>query len=308
MITMDVDLDIAEFDLREYLQFLQVSFSEHGQSGSVSRGWVGIQCIYCDDHGDHMGVNLAQKYFSCWRCQVTGSLLTLIQDIEGINYGAALHRIGDFQTFVPFEAERSERLRDNGQSILPNHRPLTQGQIGYLQGRRFDPDRLARDWGLVSGPISGPWRYRIIIPVTLGRRVVTWIGLDTAGVRSAKYKAASVQESFIPTSELLYGADYVGKNVLVVEGAADVWRMGRGAVALLGMGQTVNKLEPLISLEAERYFIMLDGEPQAIENARRIAHDLSSHSLQVEVLELDSGDPDDLDDFDVQKWREELEL
>ena len=307
-------MNIQDFDIRAYLQFTNTPIFEAGKG--VTRGWIGVQCIYCSDDHNHLGINLTFKGFSCWKCEAKGSLITFIQDLENINYGAALRRIDDFQSLEPTEVETRERLEDNRQDILPLHcdDQFTAGQRRYLQGRRFDPEMLRVHWGLRAGPIYGPWKYRIIIPVQVGGRTMTWIGMSTIndGVR---YKAAPVEQSFIPTSELLYGVDKVQKggilvkpSVLVVEGVTDVWRIGPGAIATLGMGITEDKLYQLLRLDAGTYYIMFDGEDEAALNATKLANALSKRGKQVEVMELDEGDPDDLTDEEANKVRSMIGL
>lgn len=304
-------MNIESFDLRAYLNFLNVPFSEAGKN--VSYGWLGTQCIYCTDNYNHLGIHLILKYFSCWKCKETGSLITLIGDLENVGYSTALHRIDEFQSPIPVEPEEDdrERIEDVGQDILPYGcypGKLTIGQDKYLRSRKFNPETLIKTWGIQAGPNLGPWRYRIIIPVELKKRVVTWIGLDASGHQQIKYKAAAVTESFIPASELLYGMDRVGKNVLVVEGVTDVWRMGSGAVATFGMGVTLDKLEQLLYLGSSKYFIMFDGEPQALKNAKTMAHHLSNRGKKVEVLSLGQGDPADMSGQEVEDLRMEIGL
>jgi DNA primase len=302
-------MSFEDFDVRAYLKHIGIPFWEEGNK-NVGRGWIGLQCLFCADSHNHLGVSLSFKNYSCWKCGTTGSLLSLITELEGISYGAALDRIDDFQSILPIEPEVQERLQGNHNDILPYGclEKLTAGQRGYLSKRRFDPDRLVELWDLRAGPITGPWSYRIIIPVRLRNRIVTWVGMDTAGVHAAKYKAAPTRESYVPTGELVYGADHTGKNVLVVEGATDVWRMGPGTVGLLGMGTTEYKVDQLLALGAERYFIMLDGEPLAVRNAHKIAKDLVRGGKEAEVIELAEGDPADMSDEDAYTFRTELDI
>ena len=302
-------MSFAEFDVRAYLQFLNVQFWESGNP-NVGHGWIGTRCLYCHDDHNHLGINLTYKNFSCWKCGVTGSLLTLMQDLENVGYGSALSRIDEFQSLVPIEPEARTRKTSPGEDLLPPDcvGKLTGNQNAYLTGRRFDPDALVATWGLLGGPITGPWRYRIIIPVHLRGQVVTWIGLDTSGTQKAKYKAAPVELSYVPVGELVYGSDHVTDVAVVVEGPADVWRMGPGTVAMLGMGVTINKLNPLLFLKAEHYYIMFDAEPLAQQRAKLLAANLALLGHDAEILELESGDPADLSNQEVISLRHELGL
>ena len=76
-------------------------------------------------------------------------------------------------------------------------------------------------------------------------------------------------------SELLYGLTLAqnAMQVYVVEGPADAWRVGPGAVALFGkdLSQT-QKLLLVHHFAGRRIVVMLDQD--AHEEARKIQHDL----------------------------------
>lgn len=301
-------MKIETFDLLGYLDFLGIPYWEAGAK-NVAQGWVGIQCIYCDDNHNHLGVNLYHKAFHCWKCDSTGSILRLIQDLENVAYRVARDRIDEYQTPFAPEPQEKQRLADKGQDILPTgcgpH--FSRAQRLYLRRRRFNPDDLRYVWGVQAGPFAGDWKYRIIIPVVLEGRPMTWIGLDHTGKRSPKYLAADTRECFIPASELVYGADYAGECVVVVEGVTDAWRMGPGAVAMLGMEPTAAKIDQLLTLPSQRYYIMFDGgEAQAARNADAVANHLVFAGRQVEVIDLEDGDPADMTNEQAAELRDEL--
>lgn len=302
-------MNFQDFDLRSYLESIGISYWEEG--ANVGRGWVGIKCVFCPDHHNHLGINLTYKSFSCWKCGATGSLITLIQELEGISYQAAIETLGEFQSIIHKERFVQKRLQDVGSVVLPSEclADLTPRQKTYLDERRFDAEDLKETWGILAGPVAGPWKHRIIIPVTMRGEVVTWVGMDVAG-NIPKYKAAPAEQSYLPASELVYGADQAtGPNVLVVEGVTDAWRIGPGTVALLGMQAGSAKRDHLISMGMGCYFIMLDGEPLAQKNASILAKELSNSGLHVEILELDPGrDPDNLTDQKARDLRKELNL
>lgn len=296
------------FDIRSYFYYVNVPYWEAGKN--VSHGWLGIRCIYCSDHHNHLGINLIHWNFTCWLCKQRGDVLQLIQDIEGINFHAARERIEEFQELYPYEITEQEHLEDVGQDILPEgcSEELTPGQKTYLRGRRFAPRTLVKTWGVLSGPMMGRWRYRIIIPIEVKGRALSFIGLDHTGDRDVKYLAASTSESILPTKALLYGADHVHRSVVVVEGVTDAWRIGPGAVATLGMGVTPKQVDSLLKLDADHYHIMFDGESLAIANAHKLGRELRMAGKDVEVIELDDGDPGDLPDDEAEAIRKEYGL
>lgn len=305
-------MNIRTFAVTEYLDWINVPWHGEG-SKNVRRGWIGIECLYCTGSRDHLGISLTYKNFSCWRCKESGSIMRLIMDLEDISFAKAAQRIDDFQDFLT-QPELVLRERREGAPIIDEALPLGCSkelmafQQEYLENRRFDPAVLQSHWDLRAGPVAGDGAYRIILPVKFQNKVWTWIGMDATRQNPPKYLAQPVEKSFMPASELLYGLDMVKDNVLVVEGPTDAWRMGPGAVALLGMGITDWKVKRLVDLSAKKYYVMLDGEPEAIRNAHTLANRLSNQGLRVEVLELDHGDPDDMTQDEANHWRKELSL
>ncbi len=303
-------MNIADFDIREYLQAMHVQYWENGVN--VSKGWVGTQCMYCDDHHNHLGIHLYYKNYSCWKCEAKGNLIQFIIDLENISYRTALQRIDEYQSDTPLELQERERLTPTNGNILPyGCTPnLSTRQNKWLQGRRYTPTVIQAKWGIIAGPLTGNWAHRIICPVRSKGKTMSWVGIDTTGTQYAKYKAAPVEKSFLPVSELLYGVDYVQKNaVLIVEGMLDAWRMGLGTVATFGMGVGNWKIHTLAELNTNQYFIMFDSEPLAITKAKELGSVLKhTTGRHVELLELPQGDPDDLDDQTATDLRKEIGL
>jgi DNA primase len=88
-----------------------------------------------------------------------------------------------------------------------------------------------------------------------------------------------------------------------VEGVFDAWRIGDGAIATFGTQFTDEQL--LMISKFKQVFVMYDQD--AIDDAHRLANILMLF-VPVKVLELDSGDPDDLEDYQVREIRRDLRL
>jgi len=301
--------EFQSFDIRGYLDWIGTPYWEAGPN--VAHGWIGIQCLSCDDGHNHLGIALDRKNYSCWKCKARGNLVDLICELEDCNLREARERIEEFQGDFT-EAQERPRLEDEGQDILPKSasKKFPTGHLSFIRKRRYDPDVLIPEWDLFSGGMLGRWKGRIIVPVKLDGRIVTWIGMAASASRSPKYLAAPVEQSIIPASETIYGGDYVRDVAVVVEGVTDTWRIGKGAVATLGMGAAAMdaKLARLANLPASRYFIIFDAEDDAQMNAERLGRELKVCGKEVEIIELDAGDPDDLSDDEANDLRKELGL
>ncbi len=118
-----------------------------------------------------------------------------------------------------------------------------------------------------------------------------------------------IEEVLIPVNHTIYNVDTTQHTILVVEGLTDVWNIGDGAVGLYTKHATRQQLK--ILSEFDRVFIMLD--PDALETtvlntlspAEQLATDLAGFT-ETEIIELDHGDPGDMEPDDVKHLRREI--
>ena len=125
--------------------------------------------------------------------------------------------------------------------LPPNH-----PAVAYLLGRGFDPNRLWESWRVgycdCGRDVAPVVRRRIVIPIFdigsstasagLSQILAGWLA-RAIGPEEPKYLFCRGMKK----SRLLYGLPWaVGSTdpVFVVEGPADCWRIGSGAVALVG--------------------------------------------------------------------------
>ena len=290
------------FDVLSYLQSRNISYRHSGDN--VSSGWVGISCLYCIDHSNHLGINLKTKAFSCFKCAETGSAVKLVQTIEGISsIKEVLKIIREFTggEYVPKEKHYQSKVKYPPGTT----KTLSERHLDFLEKRGFAPTVVLEQYDLhATGPI-GDFKHRIIIPVYMKDRIMSFVGRDITGRAEIKYRNSSDEYSIKDVKSCLYNIDSVlGNSAVIVEGIFDAWRIGDGAVATFGTKYTHEQLRLLRGLK--RAFILYDAD--AIPLAYKLAHDLSSIVPQVEVLELDEGDPDNLSAEDVRSLRRDLKL
>ena len=112
----------------------------------------------------------------------------------------------------------------------------------YLNSRGYDPMELQRFYGMgyctkVFDNAHYPLVSRIFIPVIMNGMLVGWQGRF---VGDPDWKVSRVQKYFnlrgMSKKDMLYNFDVAKSKdmVVLVEGAADVWRVGPKAVALMG--------------------------------------------------------------------------
>jgi hypothetical protein len=104
---------------------------------------------------------------------------------------------------------------------------------------------------------------------------------------------------------LLYGIHKATTNrVVVVEGPADVWRIGPGAVATLGISW---KVPQACILRQFRYrYILFDPETKAQSKARELADWLAGFSGHTEIIDGLETDPGAMPRKDIAIIRKTL--
>lgn len=177
----------------------------------------------------------------------------------------------------------------------------------YLVSRRFDPEKLAREFGvgLVDTDTEANLVGRIIVPIHMHGQMVGWQGrypgdIDWKGTGIRKYWNLPHMKK----SRMLYGYDQARAfpYCIVVEGVTDVWRVGPPAVCILGNSLNFAQRR-LICTTWQTVFVMLD--PDAMEKSRIAVHELKNHLReaggQVVEITLPGGkDPADFDARDLQ--------
>lgn len=296
---------IQAFDVLAYLQDRGISHSLSGEN--VSSGWVGVNCPFCEDQLNHLGINLSSKLFSCWKCGAKGSIVKYIQRVENCSWAESYKILRKYiDRFYSFTTQPQEIKSSEIYSYIKKFKTeLPDPHRNYLIKRGFDPDYIANKYNLLASPMTGDFRYRLIAPIYMNFELVSFVGRDVTGQGDPRYKNCPDSISTIPVKSCLYNIDSARKDsVIVVEGITDVWRMGDDTVGLFGVQYTVHQLRLLTKFN--RIFVMLDSE--AMDVANKLASDLSSVVKEVEVLQLAEGDPAELSAVEVAKLKYELNL
>jgi len=297
------------FDVIHYLDDSGVSYSTGGDN--VSDGWVGVKCVFCDDHANHLGINLETMSISCWLCGVTGTIAKYIMSLEGVGFAAAVRVIEKYRTAfgesVEVRAERKrnkrtyKRLLPSGfERILPDKAPVIVRR--YFARRRF-PLSLCSKYGL--GFVKyGKYKLRLIVPIHLDGEVVSFQAVDLTGRARIPYLDCPKDRAVIPNKHLLYGIDAARECdvVRIVEGVTDKWRIGDSAVATFTKNFTVQQLKLFYERVDTATPVDVVFDSDAHDDGRRLAAQLSGVGFaRVSVVELTAGDPADLSDDGVRR-------
>ncbi len=286
----------------------------------VSRGWIGIHCPFCaGGQNFHMGFNIKQEFFNCWRCG-PHSLRDTLERLTGEAFGTLWRIYGEGKT-TPSTTRKAAHRKTEKELVLPSGftLPLRDHHRRYLERRRFDPDELIEEWGVCSTSPTAVLRgeeheshygNRIFIPMYWNGKLATFQAraLKTPQhKRHMKYKACPAEMEGRSIRRILYRhPKTVSDYGIGVEGVTDVWRMGLHAFALLGTGFS----EGQIALIAELYskvILLFDPEEHAQARALKMQLALRAFGVKVDIHSLpDQRDPAELNRLEVSKLGQAL--
>ncbi len=213
--------------------------------------------------------------------------------------------LSEYQDYSIKKLKQDIFIRHN-ENILPSEArdKFPQSYLDYLTKRRFDPEIIIPKYRLLACPNFGDWSFRIIIPCYLNGNVVNFTAADTTG-RKTKYKHCPNNKAIIPMKNLLYNIDSVYKKAIIVEGTTDVWRIGDGAIATMGIEFTTEQVRLIIQKNLKAAHIMFDADVLAQKQAKKLANALSNF-VPTNIITLPEGDPDDLSDKEALEIRKEF--
>lgn len=312
------------------LKFLRDYAIEHVQEGHkhCRPGWVQTPCPFCTGNpGYHLGFcfDSGSKFagaFVCWRCGGK-STVRVIQKLLGCSWdkarmvavqykGRAGKRIKRERTVIPKVPRSISGLPDGVDEIT-----RWPGAAKYVLSRGYTPEYLSETWGVrASGPGGsvfryGDYAYRLIIPISLRGRIVSYHSRDYTKKQSVPHKACPVEIETVHHKNIVGGFDQAmatetGAGVFV-EGFFDAFRLGPGACPLFGIKYRLPQIQ-FIAKHFRRAVVLFDGgEIQARRQSEKICTELAHRGVEVHEAILTGGDPDEVMDADearefMSKW------
>lgn len=269
-------------------------------STKVNKGWVNVECPFCysSTHQKHLGFNPNGDYCHCWKCGGKNIKTTLSRLLSiPSNYVDDVMR--DYRgrniqlNNLNKKSKTIHKLELPTDTFLPIERK-------YLKQRNFNPKQLYDKYKIVGGGMTGKWKYRIIIPLILNNKIVSWTARSILSKEKLseldipRYKNLSIEESIINPKDTWYNLDNCyGNEVILTEGVFDVFRLsdidnndkvGDNVICSLGTTVTQEQIR-VIQSRFKKVYILFDNEKEAQEKARKLGKQLSSIGVDVEIVD-----------------------
>lgn len=335
-----------KLNIKNFLELNGVNYREQGSG--VKKGNVVVKCPYCGDadKGEHLGIRLKTGQWGCWRdaAHRGNDLAKLLNKLTGISYaqlkviiGADEPRIVERDLFDAiacndyFKSSNKNRISRIKTLLIPDEfRRIGEYEnsaaenrfISYLEcTRMFTRAKSVFNYYNLYYALTGKFKNRIIMPVTLQGQLVTWTSRSIQKNSALRYMSLSEEKSSVNIKNALYNFDnaFSSKNaetLFIVEGPMDVLkldnvarRIGGAAVGLFNMVISDDQLFwlELLSRKFNRVVLLLDnGETGNIMEA---LCRISSIGIDVSEGALPAGveDPGELTSNQIEllcrEWR-----
>lgn len=280
-------------DIIEFFDEHDIEYWKGGKN--VSQGWINIQCPFCGDDSNHLGIRLKDLTCHCWKCGKK-NLIKIISEVLNTSYKEARELSKEIEgskvvlNVDPIDLRRLGRTKHL--VLMPDdasiHFPKLHRE--YLRGRGFPPFRIIRQYKLKAVYNSGKYCFRIIIPIFKNGELKSFTSRDVTGYGEPKYLHASPSESAVKAKDLIYNLDSVneGGDAVLVEGVIDVWKLGDGAISTFGTNVSGKQYVELANKNIRTLFLLFDadkpGKIAAIKTSKIVAPIVDS----VEIVKLDS--------------------
>jgi DNA primase len=307
-------MPLTFFDAKAYLEDKHIYVRTSGKN--ISKGWIGIDCPFCGGLGQHLGIHKMNKVFSCFQCGKTGNMFELIQLFDNCSKKTVFDIIRKYSDYTG-EVEFIERRQSADKSVFPSQvywKKITGKACEYLEERNFDPEKIHREYKIGFTRKCAELSFeeqklnfdnRIIIPMFMENKIVSYTARDYFNCRDPKYLNPLVECVEVPTASMVYNLHTVRNGkALIVEGVTDAWRMGRGAISLQGITFSEYQLWVLMKLNLTRTVVLYDQGAE--EKAQKLATRLSLFIPDVSYTILEEDDPASLSDQEAQYLKHEL--
>jgi len=271
-------------------------------------GWANVVCPHCTGNpGFHLGYNLDEDYFYCWRCGFHDTIFTLSKLLK-VTKSQAEQLVREYggKSKTKTTKEPTVRIKKHHFKLPTGIEPLLPRHRNYILNRGFDPDEIERQWGVMStGVVSQldniDYKHRLFIPVRWDDELVTFQTRDVTNKHIHKYINCPKEREIKHLKSILYGKQAEWQDTgICVEGVTDVWRFGTLSFATFGIQYTQTQLR-LMSKLFKRIFVVFDDDPQAVKQAKKLVGDLKFRGVEARQINI-KNDPGSMSQEEADRF------
>ncbi len=305
-------------------------------TASLARGYINIHCPFCGDTDQsyHLGLHKSGRW-TCYRDPIShkgSDPHRIIMRLIGCNYEQAnSYVLDDVVELSDFDEASSEFMLDNSKpkqhdqlefptEFHPLTSPRGRAKIywNYLITKRgfrsSDTPKLTHRYDLHYCD-KGMWRGRIIMPIKIDEKLLSWTGRTVYDTEELRYRNLSHKKDAEPRGlvnvrDLLFNYDNAIKEhhhvCVIVEGPLDVMKVdyyghsyGICAVGTFGTGIREAQLDMLYSIRERCDILVVCGDQNAEVNVMNLLS--AAYDIDVQNLPLPNNvkDPAELTKHEI---------
>lgn len=267
-------------------------------------GWLQVQCPYCisstTGSKKHGGFNLTDQFYNCRKCG-WHPLEKIFSSLTDIAPAKIKSLIKEYEEEKRKPSIKKKKIEADKFSLPKYSKKMGKQHRDYLKNRKFDPNKLEQEWGLLGTDRHGDYKFRIVAPIFLNGKIVSFQTRDITNKSEMRYKVCKTEDEIVHHKHILYGIDKLQSTkhkdrCIIVEGVTGSWRLGAGCLATFGVGFTQQQILFLAERKIKLAFIMFDPEEIAQERASQLSCILSGLGVEIKIVDIskDANDPGEL--------------
>lgn len=296
-------------DVVSFLDACGVDYRLEGKN--VAKGDVNVCCIYCPESAFHLGIDKKTGVLNCWRCELDVEprprLMDFVAEYLSISVGEAWDLAKPFNTLPGWQDQGSikkEEVKRPKEATWPEgtqrfdiaiSKRQRDKALAYLEERQFGWKEIEKY--KLRFCTSGEYRYRIIIPVYYGDKMVTYTGrdyLNNGDKERSRYKHCYYELSALTANYVLYGYEqYLASGsdwMRILEGPTDRWRLGDISVAAFTNKLSKRQISLVVKAKPKAVSIIYDRN--SFDKAHKAAGELSAFVRWIKVVRMPTEEQD----------------
>ena len=283
-------------ELKEKLSIVDIveEYTDLVKLGDEYRG----KCCFHNDDNASLYVNKKKGVWKCFGCDLSGDIITFIQEIEGLDFKDAVGYLsgneqvefnGNYKninnSLSLLDIQKKEKNHKLNEKLLNKYK---KKQHGYLLNQGFDKEILKFfEVGFCQDPgdelynrITIPWRNK-------DGELVAIVGRDITDKKDCKYKAKKGSHKNDYLYNLNNAKHYCNEGLIVVEDEKSVmklWQWGYKNAVALGNKDLADR-KWLLRQFTDTAILCFDSDKKGIEGRNKAVRELIP-LMNIEVIKL----------------------
>jgi len=307
------------FKAKEFLTDNQIAHWDNGSVNGARKdkrctsSHYQLCCPKCNSSGNLLGIRKSTGKANCFSCGSISDVEFIKLQLE-VSWSKAKSLATSYSSTAVEEVEASEKqstLKKIAETCtLPPHKPLSNSAKKYLRRRGLVPDILIDEYRVVEGK-GGEYDKRIIFPIYLDGKLVSYQGMSYMEDKGKRYKACSADKEVFKHQDIAYGLSESKYDIFIVcEGLADCHSLNSVEVGVagctFGVDWSTHQMR-MLKESGKKIYLMYDSEPKARKRAEGLCSALAVHGIDVINISLEDGkDPNDLEFSEIDEILEYL--